>query len=145
MIRWQGGYFHIHPHRHGTVRHVHGHVHNDGHGSEHPVQHTHPHVERLGRSPAASFGIGLVHGMGGSAGAGMLLMGTVGGKTEGLMALLVFAVATAASMSLLSMVFAYTVARGTIRRGLAELIPVLGTAGVLFGAWYSIGALQGRV
>jgi hypothetical protein len=72
-------------------------------------------------------------------------MGTVSGKTEGLAALLLFAAATAASMSLLSMLFAQTLAQGPIRRGLAKLIPVLGTAGVLFGAWYSIGALQGRV
>ena len=143
LIRWRRGYFHIHPHRHGAVRHVHGHVHTDHHGPGHPVQHTHTHVERLGRSPAASFGMGLLHGMGGSAAAAMLLMGTVSGKTEGLAALLLFAAATAASMSLLSMLFAQTLAQGPIRRRVAKLIPILGTAGVLFGAWYSIGALQG--
>ena len=145
LIRWRRGYFHIHPHRHGTLRHVHGHVHNHGQGIGQPVQHTHPHVQRLGRSPATSFGMGLVHGMGGSAGAGMLLMGTVSGKAQGLVVLLVFAAATAASMSLLSMVFAHTLAQRAVRRRLAELIPALGAAGVLFGAWYSIGALQGRV
>jgi len=97
----------------------------------------------LGRSPAASFGIGLVHGIGGSAGAGLLLMGTVSGKTEGLAALLVFALATAVSMSLLSVAMVQTLAQPAIRRRVPQLIPVLGTAGLLFGVWYSVGALQG--
>src|SRR5215208_5125737 len=82
LIRWRRGYFHIHPHRHGTIRHVHGHVHDTASGVGQPTQHTHPHGERLGRSPAASFGMGLVHGIGGSAGAGMLLMGTASGKAQ---------------------------------------------------------------
>jgi ABC-type nickel/cobalt efflux system permease component RcnA len=146
LVRWRRGHFHVHLHRHGSIRHIHGHTHRDFHDDgEHPTQHTHAHTERLGRSPAASFGIGLVHGMGGSAGAGVLLMGAVSGKAQGVLALLVFAAATAASMSVLSAAFAHTLSRNTVRRRLSDLIPVVGTAGVLFGAWYSLGALQGGI
>jgi cytochrome c biogenesis protein CcdA len=144
LVRWRRGYFHVHPHSHGSISHIHPHGHNHAHrAAEHPLHHTHAHAERLGRSPAASFGLGLVHGIGGSAGAGALLMGTTGGSAQGVLALLTFAAATAASMSLLSVAFAYTLARGAIRRRLSELVPALGTAGVIFGTWYSIGALQG--
>jgi hypothetical protein len=65
-----------------------------------------------------------------------------GGKIEGVVALLVFAGATAVSMSLLSIAVAQALARGAVRRRLHELVPILGTAGVLFGAWYSLGALR---
>jgi cytochrome c biogenesis protein CcdA len=144
LIRWRRGYFHIHPHRHGSLQHVHFHGHeHPGRPENHPAHHTHPHAESLGRSPVASFGIGLVHGTGGSAGASVLLMGTAGGKTEGALALLVFAAATAISMSVLSVALAHALDRTAVRRRLAELIPILGTAGVIFGAWYSLGAIQG--
>lgn len=142
LVRWQRGYFHAHTHRHGSTSHIHPHLHEHSRGSGHPVQHTHSHDDTLGRSPVASFGIGLVHGIGGSAGAGVLLMGTVSGKTQGVVALLVFAAATAASMSILSLGFAHALALSPIRSRLTELVPVFGTAGVLFGAWYSVGALQ---
>lgn len=49
---------------------------------------------RLGapaRSPRAAFGIGLVHGVGGSAGVGILLIGAVSGGAAGVAALLLFA------------------------------------------------------
>jgi cytochrome c biogenesis protein CcdA len=144
LMRWRRGYFHVHPHRHGAVYHVHPHRHETARGhTEHPVDHTHVHAERLGRSPAASFGIGLVHGIGGSAGSAVVLMGTVGGRTQGVLMLLLFAAATAASMALLSVALAHTLTHGIVRRRLSELVPVLGTAGVIFGAWYSLGALQG--
>ncbi len=143
LWRWRRGYFHVHPHRHGSLYHVHPHVHTrDDHESGHPLQHTHSHPDALGRSPAESFGIGLLHGVGGSAGAGVLLVGMSGGKIEGAVALLLFAVAAAASMSLLSIAVAHALARGAVRRRLHELVPILGTAGVLFGAWYSLDAFR---
>src|SRR3954470_5226715 len=67
LVRWRRGYLHVHAHRHGGERHAHPHAHEGrGHGA-----HDHSH-EALGRSPLASFGIGLLHGAGGSAGAGIL-------------------------------------------------------------------------
>ncbi len=142
LWRWRQGYFHVHPHRHGSVYHVHPHVHPWNDEGDHPVQHSHSHPDALGRSPAESFGIGLLHGVGGSAGAGVLLVGMTGGKIEGVVALLGFAGATAVSMSLLSIAVAQALARGAVRRRLHEVVPILGTAGVLFGAWYSLGALR---
>lgn len=142
LQRWRRGHFHIHPHEHGGVRHVHAHVHQVPHSPGESLEHTHEHGEALGRSPAASFGIGLMHGIGGSAGAGVLLMGTVSGKAQGIAALLIFAGGTALSMSVLSVGVAHTLARGPVRRRMPELIPLLGTAGLLFGVWYSLEALQ---
>jgi cytochrome c biogenesis protein CcdA len=143
LLRWLRGCFHVHPHSHGTVTHVHPHVHERAHGMHAALaDHTHSHAERLGRSPAASFGLGMVHGIGGSAGAGVLLMGAAGSRMDGMLALLVFAAATAGSMTLLSTAFAHALGRGPVRRRLAELVPVLATAGLIFGVWYSLGALQ---
>jgi cytochrome c biogenesis protein CcdA len=117
-------------------------VHAAPHSTAEAPEHTHEHGERLGRSPAASFGIGLMHGIGGSAGAGVLLMGAVSGRAQAIAALLIFAAGTALSMSVLSVGVAHTLARSTVRRRLPELIPLLGTAGLLFGVWYSLEALQ---
>jgi ABC-type nickel/cobalt efflux system permease component RcnA len=145
LYRWRRGYFHIHPHRHGLLLHVHAHQHDASHRRAEIVEHRHEHGNALDRTPAASFGIGMVHGVGGSAGAGILLMGTASGKGAGVVALVVFATATAASMSLLSVALAYILGQGPVRRRFPELIPVLGCSGVVFGVWYSLGALQGRL
>jgi ABC-type nickel/cobalt efflux system permease component RcnA len=143
LVRWRRGYFHVHLHSHGPVRHAHPHAHE--HAGGHPVDHTHPHAERLGRSPLMAFGIGLVHGIGGSAGVGVLLVGAESGRTEGVLALLIFAAGTAASMALVSAAFGYALARGTVRRQLSNLIPLFGAASLVFGVWYSLGALQGSI
>jgi cytochrome c biogenesis protein CcdA len=144
LVRWRRGYFHVHPHSHGSFSHVHPHVHEDAGGEpSHPVAHSHSHADRLGRSPAASFGLGLVHGVGGSAGAAVLLMASAASRTEGVVALLVFAAATAASMALISIAFVYALRRGALRHRISELVPVLGTAGVIFGVWYSLAAVRG--
>ncbi len=86
LVRWRRGYFHVHPHRHGDVVHAHPHVHEGAHGP-----HEHPHAEGLGRTPHAAFGIGLVHGIGGSAGAGILLVSSIDDRATAAIALVVFA------------------------------------------------------
>src|SRR4051812_46745020 len=68
LQRWRRGYFHVHPHTHGAVQHAHPHAHEHGRETEHSSVHTHRHSEALGRSPLTAFGIGLVHGVEGSAG-----------------------------------------------------------------------------
>jgi ABC-type nickel/cobalt efflux system permease component RcnA len=146
LMRWHGGYFHVHPHSHGPVRHAHPHVHEDAGGAgEHPIQHSHRHAEGLGRSPLAAFGIGLMHGVGGSAGVGILLVGAVSGHVQAVVALLVFAGATAASMALVSTALGYALARGVVRRRLSDLVPLFAAASLLFGGWYSFGALHGTM
>jgi ABC-type nickel/cobalt efflux system permease component RcnA len=144
LVRWRRGYFHLHAHNHAGVRHAHPHAHEHSGGSEgHPVQHVHSHAEALGRTPLAAFGIGLVHGVGGSAGVGVLLVSGATGRVNGVVALLAFAAATAVSMALASTAFGYALARGAVRRRLTDLVPVLGAASLIFGIWYSLGALQG--
>jgi ABC-type nickel/cobalt efflux system permease component RcnA len=144
LVRWRRGYFHVHAHSHAGVRHAHPHAHEHPGGSDrHPAQHIHSHAEELGRSPAAAFGIGLVHGVGGSAAVGVLLVGGVTGRVNGVLALLVFAAATAMSMALVSTVFGFALARGAVRRRVTDLVPLLGAASLIFGIWYSLGALQG--
>jgi cytochrome c biogenesis protein CcdA len=141
LVRWHRGYFHVHAHSHGSVQHAHPHAHEHRHEAASHVPHPHPHAEALGRSPLAAFGIGMIHGVGGSAGVGLLLVGAVSGQMRGVLALVVFAAATAVSMALVSTVFGHALARGTMQRRLTELVPWLGAASLLFGVWYSVGAL----
>jgi cytochrome c biogenesis protein CcdA len=133
LLRWRRGYFHTHAHSHGELRHSHPHVH------VHARDHRH---DSLGRTPLAAFGIGLVHGIGGSAGAGILIVGAVPGTAASLTALVVFALGTAASMAALSSAFGYALGRGPLLARLGTAVPAFGAAGVLFGAWYALGALN---
>jgi cytochrome c biogenesis protein CcdA len=144
LLRWHRGYYHVHPHVHGAVRHAHPHVHEHASAAGHPEAHAHahPHVERLGRTPLAAFTIGLVHGAGGSAGAGLLLVGATPGRAAALAALVVFAAGTAASMGLVSAAFGHALARGPLLARMTAAIPVLGALSLLFGAWYALGALD---
>jgi hypothetical protein len=138
LWRWQEGYLHVHAHEHDGVWHAHPHVHDDArHGAP---GHRHAHAEDLGRTPRAAYGIGLVHGVGGSAGVGILVIGAISSTAEALAALGLFAAATAASMACCSAVFGAALTRRGARRRLAALTPALGTAALLFGAWYAVAA-----
>jgi ABC-type nickel/cobalt efflux system permease component RcnA len=146
LVRWRRGYYHVHRHRHGELEHAHPHVHEhapatDPHVHDHP-RHEHRH-DALGRTPRAAFGIGLVHGAGGSAGVSLLIVGSVAGDS-GLAALClaILAVGAALSMALLSSALGRALARGSLLRDLAGAMPALGVGGVLFGAWYALSALQ---
>jgi cytochrome c biogenesis protein CcdA len=61
---------------------------------------------------------------------------------QGVIALMAFAAATAVSMALVSTAFGHALARGAVKRRLTELVPLLGAASLLFGVWYSLGALR---
>jgi len=137
LVRWRRGYFHVHPHRHGDVVHAHPHVHEGAHGP-----HEHPHAEALGRTPLAAFGIGLVHGIGGSAGAGILLVSSIDDRATAAIALVVFAGATALSMGVATLVFGHVLTRRGVAFRLESFIPVLGVIGMLFGAWYALGSVE---
>lgn len=143
LVRWRRGSFHVHPHLHEGVPHAHPHAHELKPREEHGAEHRHTHAESLGRSPLAAFGIGLLHGVGGSAAVGVLLVGAVSGRAQGVLALVLFAVATAASMALVSAGVGYALVRGRGSRRLERWVPVCGVGGVLFGAWYVLEALGG--
>lgn len=147
LLRWKRGAFHSHAHSHEGLRHAHPHVHELRRAEEHAVEHSnahrHGHSEALGRSPLAAFGIGLVHGAGGSAAVGVLLVGAMSGRTQGVIALVLFAAATAVSMALVSSAFGYALTRGPVAQRLTRLVPVFGLGGLVFGAWYALDALNG--
>jgi cytochrome c biogenesis protein CcdA len=146
LLRWRQGAFHVHPHRHGSLWHSHPHVHGHGHEiTDEPVQHQHQHAEGLGRTPLAAFGVGSVHGIGGSAGVGVLLAGSLADQVQGTAVLFGFAAATAVSMALVSTGFAYALSRPMIKDRLTGLIPLLGAASMVFGVWYSLDALRNVV
>lgn len=142
LVRWRRGYLHVHPHEHGDVRHAHPHMHEHATEIPHPEQtaHAHPHRASLGRTPREAFGIGLVHGIGGSAGAGVLLVAAASTPAIGTLALLTFALGTAISMGIVSAAVGHGLATGAIGRRLEPLIPVIGVASALFGIWYAAGA-----
>ncbi|MGZ8397553.1 MAG: HoxN/HupN/NixA family nickel/cobalt transporter [Gemmatimonadales bacterium] len=142
LFRWAQGYFHIHSHSHDGVQHSHPHVH-EGRRASHPAGHIHPHAQALGRSPMAAFGIGMVHGIGGSAGVGILVVGAASSQVTGVTALVLFALATALSMALVSSCFGYALARGSVARRAGSLIPALALASLVFGAWYTLEAVRG--
>jgi cytochrome c biogenesis protein CcdA len=136
LLRWREGYFHAHPHEHPSgVRHAHPHVHAGSGG------HDHRHEEAVGRSPRAAFGIGLLHGAGGSAGVGVLLIAGIGDDAEAIAALLLFAAGTAVSMAFVSAAWGRLLVSSPVERRLAVLAPVFGAASLAFGCWYGLGAL----
>jgi ABC-type nickel/cobalt efflux system permease component RcnA len=132
LVRWRRGLFHVHIHSHDGRAHVHAHSHGDGVG--------HAHAGRRIRSAQQAFGIGLVHGMGGSAGVGVLLLATIHSHVVAVGALGLFAVCTALSMAVLSTGFGATLGAAPVARSFARVAPVLGTASLLFGVWYTLGA-----
>ena len=106
------------------------------------ADHGHPHVRT--RTPWQAFAIGVVHGMGGTAGVGVLLLASIHDHALAVGALALFAFCTALSMTLLSTGLGATLGRGLARRSFARLVPVLGVASLAFGVWYALGA-QGIV
>jgi hypothetical protein len=84
--------------------------------------------------------IGLVHGMGGSAGVGVLLLASISSHLVAVAALALFALFTAISMSLLSSGFGLALARPNVQRHIARVAPVVGAVSLAFGVWYALGA-----
>jgi high-affinity nickel permease len=135
LVRWRRGSFHLHDHEHERGNHAHLHSHED------VSAHAHRHTIRT-RSPLQAYGIGLVHGMGGSAGVGVLLLGGIHSHVMAVVSLALFALFTAVSMALLSTGLGLTLATGPAKRSFNTLAPVLGSASLAFGVWYVLGALH---
>jgi high-affinity nickel permease len=102
---------------------------------------SHSHATRTGLQ---AYGIGLVHGMGGTAGVGLLLLATIQSRMLAVAALAIFAFCTALSMAALSTGFGLALASAPVRRSFHVLAPALGAASLAFGVWYALGA-QGLV
>ena len=135
LVRWRRGLFRLLAHEHGHGLHLHPHT--------HPQESDHAHAYRLRpRSPFQAYGIGLVHGLGGSAGVGVLLLAAIHNHVLAVIALALFAFFTAVSMALLSTGFGLTLSSAPMRRSFHRLAPALGLISVVFGAWYALGALD---
>jgi hypothetical protein len=113
LVRWRRGAFHVHPHPH-----------------------------RRPRTPLQAFGIGLVHGMGGSAGVGVLLLATVQSRMLAVVALAVLAVFTALSMTIVTGGVGLTLAAHPVRALFPRIAPVLALVSLTFGTWYALAALD---
>lgn len=120
LVRWHRGVFHLHPHEHP-------------HGGGRTLR---------TRSPLQAYGIGLVHGVGGSAGVGILLLAAIPDHAVALAALSLFALFTALSMALISTGYGLALATGPVSRSFDVLAPVLGSASLAFGVWYVLGAVH---
>ena len=102
------------------------------------------HTHARGRKPWQAFTIGLVHGMGGTAGVGLLLLATIQSRTLAVAALALFATCTAISMTMLSAGFGVAMSAESVRYSFHRVAPVFGVASLAFGIWYALSA-QGLV
>ena len=114
LLRWHRGVFHPHAHR----------------------------GARRGRTALQAYAIGLVHGMGGTAGVGILLLSEIDDRLVAVAALGLFALFAAVSMAALSTGVGVTLAAGRVRSSFHRIAPVLGISSMAFGVWYALGALS---
>jgi high-affinity nickel permease len=132
LVRWRRGLYRDAAHGHGHEQHRH----------VHSPSRAHAHART--RTSWQAYGIGLLHGLGGTAGVGLLLLAGIDDRTVAVAALAVFAFCTAVSMALLSTGFGVFLASAPARRRFNRLAPALGCLSLLFGVWYALGA-QGVV
>jgi ABC-type nickel/cobalt efflux system permease component RcnA len=132
LVRWRRGAFHAHVHEHDGSAHLHVHSHAAATG------HHHAHAVR---SPRQAYGIGLVHGMAGSAGVAVLIIAAVPSRVMAVVALVVMCAGTMLSMTVLSAAFGRAFTAAAARRRLIRVVPALAGAGCVFGAWYAVSAL----
>jgi ABC-type nickel/cobalt efflux system permease component RcnA len=129
LLRSRHGLFHVHKHEHDGARHTHLHTHSAESGHSH-----------AGRTRLGAFGIGLVHGMGGSAGVGVLLVAAIESTVLSVASLGLLAIFTGVSMTVLSTGFGATLGSRTLRSSFAVIAPGLALASLGFGVWYGTAA-----
>jgi hypothetical protein len=101
--------------------------------------HAHPHAHGA-RTRRGAFAIGLVHGVGGSAGVGVLVLASVPSTGLAVVSLVLLAFFTVVSMSALSSAFGSMLAVRPARTSLGAAAPALGAASLVFGVWYGTAA-----
>jgi hypothetical protein len=117
LVRWRHGYFDLHPHVHEDQDH------------RHAV-----------RTPLGAFGIGLVHGTGGSAGVGVLILAAIPSVTVACVALVILAFFCAVSMTIVTSSFGLTLTSAPVARTFNTVAPALAIGSLAFGLWYALGA-----
>jgi hypothetical protein len=78
--------------------------------------------------------------MGGSAGVGVLLLAAIPSQELALAALVVLAVFTAVSMTIVTTGFGAVLSLRSLSASLSVAAPVLGTLSLAFGVWYAAAA-----
>lgn len=91
------------------------------------------------RSPYQAFCIGLLHGVGGSAGVGVLLLAAIPDHLRAILMLVVFSACTAVAMAAASASCGWVLVSHA-RSG--AFAPVLGSVSLAFGVWYFLAALD---
>jgi high-affinity nickel permease len=114
LVRWRHGYFDLHAHPHPQRDHTH-----------------------QVRTPLGAFGIGLVHGLGGSAGVGILLLAAIPSDSVAVASLVLLAVFTGVSMTAVTAGFGLTLSGAAASR---QLVPFFGATSLAFGVWYAAAA-----
>ena len=111
LVRWRRGElrFHAHPHAHGA------------------------------RTRRGAFAIGLLHGVGGSAGVGVLVLASVPSTGLAVVSLALLAVFTVVAMSAVSGGFGWMLASRPAA-SLGAVAPALGGVSLAFGVWYATAA-----
>jgi cytochrome c biogenesis protein CcdA len=135
LARWRHGELHMHAHRHGSLVHSHPHAHR----SDEVIAHRHAHPAPS--SARAAFGVGLVHGVGGSAASSILAVAASPEPARAAATLAVFAAATAASMTIATGALGLVLARPSVSRRVDFVAPVLGAGAFVFGVWYAIAGV----
>jgi hypothetical protein len=102
--------------------------------------HGHAHMHAPARSRLGAFSIGLVHGMGGSAGVGVLIVASVESTALSIVLLALLAAFTAVSMWIVSTGFGATLVSRPLRASYSAIAPALGSASLAFGIWYGTAA-----
>jgi High-affinity nickel-transport protein len=112
LLRWWRGelHFHAHPQAHGT------------------------------RTRTGAFAIGLIHGVGGSAGVGVLLLASIQSQLAAVLALMLLALFTAVSMTILSTGFGSILVVRPMGAIFSSVAPALGAISLAFGVWYAAAA-----
>jgi high-affinity nickel permease len=128
LVRWRRGQYGEEVHEHGGEPHV------------HVRSRRHAHTHARTRTGRGAYAIGVVHGLGGTAGVGILLLAAIPSHALAVVALAIFAVCTAISMALLSTGFGVTLGADRVRRSFGRIAPALGTVSLGFGVWYALGA-----
>lgn len=136
LLRLRRTRVHGHEHGHGDETHDHLHVHatavDGAHGHAHPAR---------SRTVRQAYAIGAVHGVGGTAGVGLLLLAAIPGHAQGTLALLLFAGCSALAMAAASVTFGLALS-GRRLAARERSAPVLGVLSLAFGVWYVLGAAE---
>ena len=131
IVRWRQGKLHVHEHAHDDVAHAHVHSHAQS------AAHAHEHTPR---SALGAYGIGLMHGMGGSAGVSVLILASIESKTLAVLSLVILAVFTAVSMTIVTAGYGLTLSSRPVRSVFHVAAPILGVVSLWFGIWYAAAA-----